>query len=87
MTCRCLAGEDARTCRRTQWTGCISLAEGHAASGQALEVWGLVEGILAIQGGITPAEVVGKNHQHVEWLVSRNTDAIEQEYSYEQSTK
>ncbi len=68
MSCRSLARHDTRACRRAEWTVGIGVCEGHAAFGQSLDIWCLIEGRRVVKGGIAPAQIVRQNKNHVELI-------------------
>jgi len=57
--------EDGGARRRAERAGRVGAGEGHAAFGEALEIRRLIEGGVAVEGGVRPAEVVGEDEEDV----------------------
>lgn len=68
--------ENAGARGRTEWRGSVGAGECHAALGETLDVWGLVEFGVAVEGGVGPAEVIGENEDDV-WFFSSEALAAE----------
>ena len=54
-----LTGQDAGPGRGADWAR-VGVRKGHAPFGKALDIGRLVQGRLAVEGGVRPAQVVGQ---------------------------
>ena len=82
------AGQDRRSCRRTDGTGSVGIGEPHTLAGESVEVRRFME-IAAVAGKISPAKIIREDEDNV-WsllIFIRSCQGRADEQNYEQKNQ